>query len=111
MQELARQGIEFVSFGIELIAVAIILIGLLANLVRLIRHVVWHQPDHGAVLTIRTGLGHSLSLGLEFLLAADILGTAINPSWDAIGKLAAIAAIRTGLNYFLHRELAAEKQG
>jgi len=39
------------------------------------------------------------------LLGADILKTAITPSWDEIGKLAAIAALRTALNYFLERDL------
>ncbi|MDY7015778.1 MAG: DUF1622 domain-containing protein [Cyanobacteriota bacterium] len=55
--------------------------------------------------TIRLDLGLSLSLALEFLLAADILGTAVSPSWDAIAKLAAIAGIRTFLNFFLHQEV------
>lgn len=57
---------------------------------------------------IRLELGRTLGLALEFLLAADILSTAVAPSWDAIGKLAAIATIRTLLNYFLGRELAGE---
>jgi uncharacterized membrane protein len=51
-------------------------------------------------------LGRSLALSLEFLLGADILRTAVEPSWDEIGRLAAIAAIRTALNYFLQREIA-----
>ncbi|MGL5078516.1 MAG: DUF1622 domain-containing protein [Waterburya sp.] len=62
--------------------------------------------------TIRLDLGLSLALALEFLLAADIVGTAITPTWESIGLLAAIAGIRTFLNYFLHkevRELEAEK--
>jgi uncharacterized membrane protein len=46
-------------------------------------------------------------LALEFALAADIVDTAISPSWNAIGQLAAIAAIRTGLNYFLERDVEA----
>jgi uncharacterized membrane protein len=54
---------------------------------------------------IRLNLGRSLALGLEFLLGADILNTAIAPSWEQVGLLAAIAAIRTGLNYFLQQEL------
>jgi uncharacterized membrane protein len=54
---------------------------------------------------IRLGLGRSLALGLEFLLGADILNTAVAPTWDQVGLLAAIAAIRTGLNYFLQQEL------
>ena len=40
-------------------------------------------------------------LGLEFALAADILRTAVAPTWDDISKLAVIATIRTMLNYFL----------
>jgi uncharacterized membrane protein len=46
-----------------------------------------------------------LSLGLEFLIGADILKTAVAPSWNDIGQLAAIIAIRTVLNFFLMREL------
>ena len=46
-------------------------------------------------------------LALEFALAADIVRTAIAPTWNDIGMLAAIAAIRTALNYFLERDLDA----
>ncbi|WP_298907290.1 DUF1622 domain-containing protein [uncultured Nostoc sp.] len=55
--------------------------------------------------TIRLELGVVLALALEFLLAADIVGTAISPSWDAVAKLAAITGIRTFLNFFLQREV------
>ena len=58
--------------------------------------------------SVRLGLGRSLALSLEFLLGADILRTAVEPSWDEIGRLAAIAAIRTALNFFLQREIAGE---
>ena len=47
-----------------------------------------------------------LAPGLELQLGADILSTAIAPSWDQIGKLGAIAVIRTFLNYFLKKELS-----
>ncbi len=61
---------------------------------------------------IRLRLGRWLSLSLEFELAADILRTAIAPSWNSIGQLAAIIGLRTILNYFLQREIdkAAQKQ-
>ena len=58
--------------------------------------------------SVRLALGRSLALSLEFLLGADILRTAVEPSWEEIGRLAAIATIRTALNYFLQREIAAE---
>src|SRR6478609_7466305 len=60
-------------------------------------------------IEIRQNLGRSLALALEFLLGADILQTAVAPTWDDIGKLAAIAVLRTGLNYFLAVELKESK--
>ncbi|MCY0943297.1 DUF1622 domain-containing protein [Streptomyces antarcticus] len=58
---------------------------------------------------IRLSLGRFLVLGLEFQLAGDVLRTAVAPSFTEIGQLAAIAAIRTILNYFLTREIAQER--
>ena len=46
-------------------------------------------------------------LALEFALAADILRTAVAPTWEDIWKLAVIATIRTMLNYFLAKDIAA----
>jgi uncharacterized membrane protein len=50
-------------------------------------------------------LGRWLVAGLTFQLAADVLETAITTSWDEVARLAAIAVIRTFLNYFLERDL------
>jgi uncharacterized membrane protein len=50
--------------------------------------------------------GHWLVAGLTFQLAADIVETSITTSWDAIGRIGAIAVIRTFLNYFLERDIA-----
>jgi uncharacterized membrane protein len=54
---------------------------------------------------IRVKFGSSVAVSLELLLGADVLATAIAPSWDDIGKLAAIAILRTALNYFLDKEI------
>jgi len=56
--------------------------------------------------SIRLKLGRWLALALEFQLAADILKTAVAPTWDDIGKVAAIIVLRTSLNFFLEREIA-----
>jgi uncharacterized membrane protein len=53
---------------------------------------------------LRMRLGRWLALALEFALASDLIRTAVAPSWNEIGKLAAIMALRTALNYFLERE-------
>lgn len=54
---------------------------------------------------VRLRLGRWLAVALEFLLAADVLRTAVAPTWNEIGKLAAIATLRTLLNYFLQKEI------
>jgi uncharacterized membrane protein len=46
-----------------------------------------------------------LVAGLTFQLAADIIETSISTGWDAIGRIAAVAVIRTFLNFFLERDL------
>ena len=55
--------------------------------------------------SVRLTLARFLAIALEFQLGADILSTAVAPTWDAIGKLSAIAVIRTALNFFLSREM------
>jgi len=54
--------------------------------------------------------GRWLVAGLTFQLAADIVETAVAPTWDEIGRLAAIALIRTFLDFFLERDLAAAER-
>ena len=51
-----------------------------------------------------------LAVGLEFQLASDILRTAVAPSYEELGKLAVVAAIRTALNFFLAREIKQEQE-
>ena len=63
------------------------------------------KPEQPGTEDVRLRLGRWLALALEFELAADILRTAIAPTWMEIGQLAAIAAIRTALNYFLQQEI------
>ncbi len=57
----------------------------------------------------RLGFGGAVAISLELLLGADVLETAVAPAWDDIGQLAAIATIRTVLNYFLEKELRHSK--
>src|SRR5688500_10431897 len=47
-----------------------------------------------------------LVAGLTFQLAADIIETSVSTSWEAVGRIAAIAVIRTFLNYFLERDMS-----
>jgi uncharacterized membrane protein len=59
---------------------------------------------------VRLDLGRFLALGLEFQLAADILRTAVAPTFTMLAQLAAIAAIRTALNFFLGLEIKEQRE-
>jgi uncharacterized membrane protein len=63
-----------------------------------------------AFVPVRLDLGRILALGLELQLASDLLRTSVAPSFEEIGKLASVAAIRTALNFFLSREIEAERR-
>ncbi len=68
------------------------------------------RRDSGSFVPVRLNLARYLALGLEFQLASDILSTAVAPTFEELGKLAAVAAIRTALNFFLAREMREEQR-
>ena len=97
---------EWVKLAVELCGVLVIAWGVTASLwLYASRIFTKRQQDFAA---LRLTLARYLIVALEFQLAADIISTAIAPDWDQIGKLGAIATIRTVLNYFLEREIDAE---
>jgi len=99
--------VAWLRLGLEVAGAVIIAIGaarVLAGVARQRHDVHRHFND------VRLLFARYLSLALEFQLASDILGTAMSPSWVEIGELAAIATIRTALNYFLSREMREERE-
>lgn len=102
-----RSSVEWLRLLVEAIGALVIAVGVGIAIVGLIRHVL---SDRGGSFTpIRLAFARYLTLALELQLAADILSTSIAPTWDRIGKLAAIAVIRTTLNYFLNKEIEHEQ--
>ncbi|MDP9845443.1 DUF1622 domain-containing protein [Streptosporangium lutulentum] len=71
--------------------------------------VAFRRHGDNGFIAVRLFLGRFLALGLEFQLAGDVLRTAIAPTFTQIGQLAAIATIRTALNFFLSREIEKER--
>lgn len=106
MEEPLRQFARIVAELIEAIAVVLIAYGAAEAFVVSLRHFFRNPHDAGWRKTLFVRFGIWLLLGLQFALAADIVRSAISPSWNDIGRLAAIAVIRTFLNYFLERDLA-----
>jgi uncharacterized membrane protein len=94
------------ALGVEAITVLVIALGAAEALVRTIAELPGVRMKRQARRETWLRFAAWILLALEFALAADIIRTAIAPSWDDIGKLGAIAAIRTVLNFFLGRDLA-----
>ncbi|CAN5697967.1 DUF1622 domain-containing protein [soil metagenome] len=107
IESILRTSALHVAYVAEALAVLAVTFGL-ARVVWLYISTRFSSKGSLSHILIRLELAQSLVLGLEFLLAADILRTAIAPSWDAIGRLAAIVLIRTVLNFFLQREMEHE---
>ncbi|MFL6660300.1 MAG: DUF1622 domain-containing protein [Massilia sp.] len=106
MNDLIKTYTIFLSNGVEALAALVIaLAALQATWTALGLFVARPARPEQEKVDTRLRLGRWLSLALEFELAADILRTAIAPTWDEIGKLAAIVVLRTLLNYFLEREI------
>jgi uncharacterized membrane protein len=105
MEELFREIASHVALGLEVFSVLVIAVGAVEGASRIIFPFVRGRatPDSRRVAWLN--LGRWLLLGLEFMLAADIVRTAISPDWRDIGQLAAIAVIRTFLSFFLERDL------
>ncbi|UBV43776.1 DUF1622 domain-containing protein [Deinococcus taeanensis] len=106
MFEAVKHWTEVVATVVEVAAALLIAAATLVALVQAVMAFVRpsREPDRQKE-SLRLELGRWLAVALEFTLAADILRTAIAPSWDDIGKLAAIATLRTLLNFFLQREI------
>ncbi len=105
MEDFIRYVAEWLRQLVELIGLIVVALGVLFAVAEAIRKPA--VKESGDFNHVRLTLARYLALALEFQLAADILSTAIAPGWDEIGKLGAIAIIRTWLNYFLTREMAA----
>lgn len=94
---------------VEAAGAVIIFVGAVIAFVRFLR-IAFRREGLDPFARLRLDLGRFLVLGLEFQLAADILRTAVAPDFTALAQLAAIAAIRTALNYFLGREIKEERE-
>ena len=98
---------EAIRSALECLGALAIVVGAISTVVTLVRPAL--AGERVSVTKSRFQLSRYLALALEFQLSSDVLGTAIAPTWPAIGRLAAIGTIRTALNYFLTREMKEER--
>lgn len=106
MEMLLRECASYVALAAELCSVLCIGIGMVETLIQAgVVIGARRSASRRARREVWTKFAMWIVLALEFALAADIVRTAIAPTWDDIGRLGAIALIRTALNYFLERDM------
>jgi uncharacterized membrane protein len=102
---------EALSRGIELTGMAVMVVGGLTALVTFLVRLARRRGQAGAGFEptyrdLRADLGRAILLGLEFLVAADIIGTvAVAPTFTNLGVLGLIVVIRTFLSFSLELEI------
>ena len=108
MEALLKELAGHVALAAELVCVLCIAIGAVVAIFKVGFAVASRRISTRAIRRdVWTSFAVWIVLALEFALGADIVRTAIAPTWDDIGQLAAIAVIRTALNFFLERDLEA----
>jgi len=92
---------------ISFLGVMVILSGVLFAISQYIVQLLKNNPatDDSFINGIRLRLGRVLVLGLEFIVAADLIGTTTAPDYYSVGILAIIVVIRTILSYTINREI------
>lgn len=105
--EWSKELIEYVGTGVEVAGVLVIVTGaLVSTAMYLCRSARRTVDPRQAYRQYRQTLGRAILLGLEFLVAGDIIRTvAISPSFASVGVLAVIVAVRTFLSFSLEVEL------
>jgi len=103
MEALLHEIAHYVALVVEAIAILIIAIGSIEALVNIFRAL--SRASGMQKRAVWLEFAGWLVAALTFQLAADIVNTSFSPTWDEVGRLAAVAAIRTFLSYFLDREV------
>ena len=104
MEVIAKITTQYIGHAVEILAAIIVGIAVIKTLITYSQNL-QKRKDIVSKEEIRVQFGSSVAVALELLLGADVLATAVAPNWNDIGKLAAIAVLRTALNFFLGKEL------
>ncbi len=110
MEDLLRQVAQAVSLGLETLALVVIVIGAAEAALGMFRFLLNRHLPGSERRAVWLEFSHWLVAALTFQLAADIVQTMVVPGWDDIGRVAAIAIIRTFLTFFLDRDIDALRE-
>ena len=104
MEHWLHLAAHYLALALEALALLVIAMGAVEAVIGAARLVVGRRGE-AEKRAVWLGFAHWLVAGLTFQLAADIVHTTVTPGWDDIGRVAAIAAIRTVLTFFLDRDI------
>ncbi|HEY1268050.1 MAG TPA: DUF1622 domain-containing protein [Candidatus Binatia bacterium] len=104
MEALLHEIAHSVALAVEAIAILLIAIGSIEALINLIR-VMFRSATGVQKRAVWLDFARWLVAALTFQLAADVVNTSFNPTWEEVGRLGAIAVIRTFLSFFLDHEV------
>lgn len=97
---------DAVASGFEALGAAVLVVGFGVGFVRAGFSMLRGAPGGQAFRWVRSFVGRTILLGLEVLVAADLIRTvAVDPSWQSVGVLAVIVVIRTFLSFSLEIEI------
>ena len=101
-----KQAADVVSTGFQVVGVAVLVIGAILAFVTYLKVLPRRRDTPTAYSDLRRDLGKAILVGLELLVAADIISSvAINPTFATVGVLAMIIVIRTFLSWSLEVEV------
>lgn len=105
MEALLHSISHSIALAIQAVAIVFVTAGSALALIKAARMLIPGKRTKGEFQMIWLNHARWLVAGLTFLLAADIVETSFSPTWSELGRLAAVAVIRTFLSYFLDREM------
>lgn len=106
LDQFATDTAHTVAKVVELFGIGIIALGAFITLGTFAYRLAKSENRDAAIADFRSSLGRAILLGLEFLVAADIINTvAVTPTLLSVAVLAGIVAIRTFLSFSLEVEI------
>ena len=101
-----QEWVETIGKAVEVVGVGVIVVGVVMSLVAFVAVWLPREATDAAYRRTRRSIGRSILLGIEILVAGDIVRTvALEPSFTSVGVLAVIVAIRTFLSFTLEVEI------
>ncbi|MDJ0763610.1 MAG: DUF1622 domain-containing protein [Myxococcota bacterium] len=110
MDDIVKIVAEYAAYFAEVAAAFVIVIGSIQAIWIFMITLYKNKDDFTGLTKSRLRLGHSLSLGLGFLVGADVVKSAVMPTWESLGQLGAVVVIRVILTYFLMKDIKSLEQ-